>query len=178
MENYERLLTISTGIYNLFLKFSEKEEEKYELYNSLLRDLYAEEDSFLGNMRESEFQELMNYMEKTYDFTFEQSLYEVVFQKNLELPLLRTYERVKEEYDRRKFTSLSVRELNSFVDNKLIRKIKEAYTSIQLLDLHVSCLAPKSLSVINSYKNKLDAIIASVFDFVHNPFWENEKIAF
>ncbi len=139
MESYEQINNYSNCIYNILKKKNQNDlkEEEYELLNSLLREIYQKEETYLGNMDSKSFQDLIIYIKETFGFTFSETIYEVLITYSFELPVFRTYQRVKTEYDRRRFSSLFIKEENSFVENEMIKKMKDAQKCIFGLDFCV-----------------------------------------
>lgn len=135
MKFYQRLEEFSQGIYKLFIKFEGLTANEYELCNELLRDLYLEEENFLGNMKDHDFEKLIKYMKETFGFTFEQTIYELGVKNTYDVFTLRIYQRVKEEKDRREFTSLTIKEINSFLSNPFVNEMKKAYETVKNLDI-------------------------------------------
>ena len=174
MESYEKIKYFSEGIYNLLQKLRQKnlieeDYESYELYNSLLRDLYEKEEDFLGNMSEENFKKLIEYLKDNFGFTFTQTTYEVFVEKDYEISLMRIYQRVKEEYDRRRFSSLTVKEENSLVGNEIVQTMRDAHDSIRVLDANVHRLSKKSNGfsfyyIFSSFSNPVSSSFLSLKD--------------
>jgi len=61
MESYEQINNYSNCIYNILKKKNQNDlkEEEYELLNSLLREIYQKEETYLGNMNSKSFQDLI-----------------------------------------------------------------------------------------------------------------------